>query len=159
MFLLNSEETMPPAYLMIFHMMSNMTSMNDFILNATRNFNNNTYALTRDQMECFRLIWRVIPTPYVRQAQMGKAITEEFFHLARHAVFNSLRYEKNTKLCILYETLFVDLASGPTEPRPLKHLSRCIVRETLRRQWNVPHGITELELPATLVTYLNLESD
>ncbi|KAG8196168.1 hypothetical protein JTE90_007898 [Oedothorax gibbosus] len=153
------EETIPPAYLMVFHMMSNMSAMNNFIHHAVRYFNNNIYQLTRDQMECFRLIWRSIPTPFVKQAQMASAITNEFFHLTRQAIFNPTRYEKNTKFSILYETSFVDLASGPTEPRQLKHLSRCTIRDCLRQQRSLPSGICKLSLPTSVQRYLNLEYD
>ncbi|GFS87497.1 SOCS box domain-containing protein [Nephila pilipes] len=151
------EEVIPRTQLMVLQMMSRMHSINLVLLNTLHMYNNGIYSTTKEQKECFRLIWRAIPDPFVKYAEMGLSITTEYFHLIRHGVLNPKRYDENTKYCIMYEMYFMDMAVGAKEPRSLKHLSRCTVRKSLRQSWSLPHGIFQLGLPKTLEQYLNLE--
>ncbi|KAF8792477.1 hypothetical protein HNY73_004067 [Argiope bruennichi] len=153
------EEVVPKAHQIVLQMMSVMRSLNLIIMNSTHYSNNGLLTLTKDQKECFRLIWRAIPEAFVKFAEMGLSITAEYFHLAQHGILEPVRYEENTKSCIMYEMCFKDMASGAREPRSLQHLCRCTVRKSLRESWNLPHGIYKLGLPKILELYLNLEFD
>lgn len=116
------------------------------------------HTATKDQIQCFRLIWRSIPVPFVKCAELDLAISTEFFDFALRETENPMPYEKNMALCDLYEACFKDLAIGPNEPRSLKHLSRCAVRKSLGNAFQLPTGINQLGLPKALERYLNLES-
>ncbi|GBO45029.1 hypothetical protein AVEN_90290-1, partial [Araneus ventricosus] len=140
-------EVVPKTHQMVLQMMSVMRSLNHIIMNSTHYSNNDLQTLTKDQKECFRLIWRAIPDVYVKFAEMGLSITAEFFHLAQHGILEPARYGENTKSCIMYELCLTDMASGAKEPRSLQHLSRCAVRKSLHDSWNLPDGIFKLGLP------------
>lgn len=45
----------------------------------------------------------------------------------------------------------------PVVPPTLLHLARCAVRNALHQNFNLPHGIPQLPVPRSLVSYLNLE--
>ncbi|GFV86896.1 SOCS box domain-containing protein [Trichonephila clavipes] len=153
------DEVVPRTHLMVLQMMSRMRSINLMILDSQRVYNDGLYTTTEDQKECFRLIWRAIPDPFVKYAEIGLSITTEYFHLVRHGILNPKRYDENTKYCIMYEMRFMDMAVGAKEPRSLKQLSRCAVRKSLKTTWSLPHGIYQLGLPRTLEQYLNLERE
>lgn len=137
-------------------MMSCIKSVNDFLIQKSSHPDFNT--ATKDQIECFRLIWRSIPDPFVKHSELDLAISTEFLDFALREVENPVPYEKNMALCDLYGTCFKDLAVGPREPRSLKHLSRCAVRRSLGRSFRLPNGIFNLGV-LCLEGYLNLESD
>jgi len=44
-------------------------------------------------------------------------------------------------------------------PAELRHLCRCRIREILRTNWTLPHGIKSLQIPASLRDYLDLLRD
>ncbi|CAL4103575.1 unnamed protein product [Meganyctiphanes norvegica] len=44
------------------------------------------------------------------------------------------------------------------EPPSLRHFSRVVVRDTLNKNWALPHGTHSLELPESLVKYVNLQT-
>lgn len=154
---------MPRTYLMTLHMMSCIKSVNDFIIQKSSHpalvhpdFN----TATKDQIECFRLIWRSIPDPIVKHSELDLAISTEFLDFALRETENPVPYEKNMAVCDLYATCLKDLAAGSNEPRSLKHLSRCAVRKSLGRSFKLPNGIFNLGLSMScLESYLNLESD
>ncbi|GFT91337.1 SOCS box domain-containing protein [Nephila pilipes] len=153
------EETMSRYNLMILHIMSRMRLVNCFSFDHSGTMDQSFYNVTENQEECFRLIWRAIPEPYVRRPQLELDISTEYFYLALHAIFKPFRYSRNLKLGIMYESCFTDMATGPYEPRSLKHLSRCFIRKRLRETWRLPNGVFHLCLPSLLEKYLNLEID
>lgn len=153
------KETMSRCNLMILQIMSRMRLGNCFTLGPRLFPDQSFYTVTEKQDECFRLIWRAIPEPYVRRSQLELDISTEYFYLALHAIFKPFRYSSNVKLGVMYESCFTDMAIGPHEPRSLKHLSRCSIRKRLYERWRLPNGTSQLGLPTLLEKYLNLEID
>ncbi|XP_054724321.1 uncharacterized protein LOC129234353 [Uloborus diversus] len=152
-------EIIPPTYLMILQMMNNIRYVNLLTTSSTEIRRRGLYFVTNDQKRCFYMVWRAIPEPYVRYAEMVSSVFNEYVSLAKHLILYPGRCEKNSKFCLMYENNFMELSFGPKEPRSLKHLARCKIRQNLRASSALPYGIYELELPKSLQRYLNLEDD
>ncbi|GBO17657.1 hypothetical protein AVEN_228871-1 [Araneus ventricosus] len=153
------KEIMSKTNCMVLQIMSRMRLVNCFTSQSPQSPEDGYYIATPGQEECFRLIWRVLPDPYVTRSQLAFDISTEYFYLALHAIFKPFRHNRNVRLSAMYETCFEDMALGPHEPRSLKHLCRCTIRKRLHKTWNLPNGVFQLGLPKSLERYLNLESD
>ncbi|KAF8792482.1 Ankyrin repeat and SOCS box protein 17 like protein [Argiope bruennichi] len=153
------KEIMSPTNRMVLQIMSRMRLVNCFTSDSDQPPENGYYMTTPKQEECFRLIWRALPEPYVTHSQLALDISTEYFYLALHAIFRPFRHNKNLKLAAMYETCFEDMAVGPHEPRSLKHLCRCTIRKRLHQTRSLPNGVFHLGLPKSLEKYLNLEYD
>ncbi|XP_050525847.1 uncharacterized protein LOC126896797 [Daktulosphaira vitifoliae] len=57
----------------------------------------------------------------------------------------------------LYEDSYHSKYLKVLQPPALMHLARHVVRHTLYANFNLPHGIRQLPIPQSLVSYLNLE--
>ncbi|CAL1262448.1 unnamed protein product [Larinioides sclopetarius] len=153
------KEIMSRTNCMVLQMMSRMRLVNSFTSESSPIPENGYYITTPVQEECFRLIWRALPDPYVTRFQLALDISTEYFYLALHAIFRPLRHNRNMILAAMYETCFEDIALGPPEPRDLKHLCRWTIRKRLSQTRSLPSGVFQLGLPKSLERYLNLESD
>ncbi|KFM58272.1 hypothetical protein X975_06075, partial [Stegodyphus mimosarum] len=152
-------QVIPAKHLLILQMMCSMRCVNLFILNVSQSANMGLCSVTQDQKTCFELLWRAIPDPYVKFEEIAASIFKEYHFLVQHSVMNNMRYENNRKYLCLYEICFKDMATGPKEPRTLKHLCRCTIRKSLKQAWKLPFGLSLLGLPKILKDYLNLEYD
>ncbi|XP_035217944.1 uncharacterized protein LOC118191255 [Stegodyphus dumicola] len=152
-------QVIPAKHLLILQMMCSMRCANLFILSVSQSANMGLCSVTQDQKTCFELLWRAIPDPYVKFKEIAASVFEEHHFLVHHSVMNSIRYENNRKYLCLYEICFKDMATGPKEPRTLKHLSRCTIRKSMKQAWKLPSGLSLLRLPKILHDYLNLEYD
>lgn len=96
---------------------------------------------------CLKLLLRTVTTAYVRTPD----------HIAdRSGIFSVSLYEQYPNL--VDQNLIPPERSGLC-PAELRHLCRCRIRETLRTNWALPHGIKRLQIPESLRNYLDLLQD
>ncbi|GIY99307.1 ankyrin repeat and SOCS box protein 17 [Caerostris extrusa] len=131
-------EVISQTHLMILQLMSGMRFVNWFSLDHTLLLDQGLCAVTKRQKDCIELIWRAIPQPFITKAMLDLDISTEYFYLALHGIFKPFRHNRNLKLAVMYEACFTDMAVGPHEPRPLKHLARCSIRKRLLKHGTYP---------------------
>ncbi|XP_014488188.1 PREDICTED: uncharacterized protein LOC106751691 [Dinoponera quadriceps] len=96
---------------------------------------------------CLRLLLRTVSTGCVRTPE----------HIARRSgIFSMSLYERYPSLAS--RNLIPPERSG-LRPAELRHLCRCRIRESLRTNWALPHGIKTLQIPESLRNYLDLLQD
>lgn len=96
---------------------------------------------------CLKLLLRTVTTACVRTPD----------HIAdRSGIFSVPLYEQYPNLA--GQNLIPPERSGLC-PAELRHLCRCRIRETLRTNWALPHGIKRLQIPESLRNYLDLQQD
>ncbi|XP_032665562.1 uncharacterized protein LOC116841578 [Odontomachus brunneus] len=96
---------------------------------------------------CLKLLLRTVTTVCVRTPD----------HIAdRSGIFSVPLYEQYSSLT--NQNLIPPERSGFC-PAELRHLCRCQIRETLRTNWALPHGIKRLQIPESLRNYLDLQQD
>ncbi|KAG8196167.1 hypothetical protein JTE90_007897 [Oedothorax gibbosus] len=144
-------------YLLVLHTMSHIKAVNDVI----QRLNRGPGIDPRSQAACFRLMWNSIPDPFLKPKELDLAINTEYFSFALHDMEDQVPYKENMALCDLYETFHEHIAADSEgKPRSLKQLCRCAIRRSLGNCFQLPEGITQLELiPKSLKSYLNLEKD
>lgn len=118
----------------------------EIILSRINEFDDDTpYPL--NILACLRLLLRTIPWIYIRTPE----------HLAQQCgIKNVAVFERYPNLAD--KNLLPPERSGQSPPE-LKHLARCCIRQCLFENWALPHGIRELEIPQSLMDYLDLMSD
>ena len=96
---------------------------------------------------CLRLLLRTITTIVVKTPS----------HVAAQCgVINISMHEQYPKL--VERNLVPPERSGLTPPE-LKHIARCRIRELLHDNWQLPRGIRTLQIPDSLMDYLDLLCD
>lgn len=96
---------------------------------------------------CLKLLLRTVTTACVRTPD----------HIAdRSGIFSVPLYEQYPNLN--RQNLIPPERNGLC-PAELRHLCRCRIRETLRTNWALPHGIKRLQIPESLRNYLDLLQD
>lgn len=103
-------------------------------------------------INCYRYLWRMRTMPYVRLDEL-KEFTEKHW-MNKRCVYCCRNLQWALKL---YECIFPELTTGPVTPRSLKHLSRCTIRKSLKKDSQGKLDIAELEIPNELNLYLKLE--
>ncbi|GBM16385.1 hypothetical protein AVEN_202466-1 [Araneus ventricosus] len=88
-------------------------------------------------------MWRSIPDALLSQKEMAFIIT-------KNPDF-SIEELQST-----YERIVGPYPSEPT-PRSLTHYCRIAIRKVMSFNLQLPHGISKLDLPATLLSFLRLE--
>lgn len=109
----------------------------------TKDLDYNYYK--RDFVLCFRMAYETIPEPVITSNEVA-----DFLRLALSGPSADTYIDAFRKY---YEKLFPE-SCEPLSPRTLKHLSRCQVRENLRQEYTLPHGIKDLALPTAIKTYI-----
>ncbi|XP_035216555.1 uncharacterized protein LOC118189939 isoform X2 [Stegodyphus dumicola] len=151
-------QVIPQTHLLILQMMHRMRpDLSD--LYSVQSRDSKHFFVTQKQRKCFNIVWRVIPDPYIKYTEIAFAIYSEHHILEQHNAFQSMRCEQLLNYALLYENCFKEMATGPKEPRNLKHLCRCTIRKNLKEMWKLPLGISCLGLPEILKDYLNLKYD
>jgi ankyrin repeat/SOCS box protein 17 len=98
-------------------------------------------------LTCLKLLLRTVAVVCVRTPD----------HVAdRSGIFSVSLHEQYPDL--MNRDLIPPERSG-IRPAELRHLCRCRIRETLRTNWALPHGIKSLQIPAFLRDYLDLLRD
>ncbi|EFN87128.1 uncharacterized protein LOC105180848 [Harpegnathos saltator] len=98
-------------------------------------------------LTCLKLLLRTTTVTYVRIPR----------HIAEHSgIYSVSLYEQYPKL--VSQNLIPPERSGLC-PAELRHLCRCRIRESLRANWALPHGIKRLQIPESLRNYLDLLQD
>lgn len=98
-------------------------------------------------MTCLKLLLRTVTTACVRTPD----------HIAdRSGILSVSLYEQYPNLA--NRNLIPPERSG-LRPAELRHLCRCRIREALRANWALPHGIKVLQIPESLRDYLDLLQD
>lgn len=96
---------------------------------------------------CLRLLLRTITTIVVKTPN----------HIAAQCgVMSVSMYEQYPKLV---EGNLVPPERSGLAPPELKHISRCRIRKLLHDNWQLPHGIRTLQIPYSLLDYLDLLYD
>ncbi|XP_076664743.1 SOCS domain-containing protein stops [Andrena cerasifolii] len=96
---------------------------------------------------CLRFVLRTVTTAFVKTPR----------HIAdQSGVFSVSLYEQYPAL--MEQKLVPPERSGMSPPE-LRHLCRCKIRETLFENWALPHGIQSLQIPQSLMDYLDLSRD
>ncbi|XP_011694071.1 PREDICTED: uncharacterized protein LOC105453638 [Wasmannia auropunctata] len=98
-------------------------------------------------LTCLKLLLRTVTIAYVRTPD----------HIAaRSGILSVSLHEQYPSLA--NRNLIPPERSG-IRPAELRHLCRCRIRETLRSNWALPHGIKKLQIPESLRNYLDLLQD
>ncbi|KAF8770367.1 hypothetical protein HNY73_017909 [Argiope bruennichi] len=100
----------------------------------------NHYAL-----EALTKLWRSIPDPHLSQKEITFVFKRNLFAVTAEEFLDG------------YERIIYDVPPEPT-PRSLKHNCRIVIRKAMTLNVQLPHGISQLGLPAILASYLKLES-
>ncbi|XP_043473834.1 uncharacterized protein LOC122505974 [Leptopilina heterotoma] len=96
---------------------------------------------------CLRILLRTIPMITVKTPS----------HVANQSgVMHLTFYEQYPKLV---ESNLVPAERSGVVPPELKHLARCRIRSVLHQTWQLPHGIRKLDIPTSLMDYLDLQTD
>ncbi|XP_015604594.1 uncharacterized protein LOC107272198 [Cephus cinctus] len=96
---------------------------------------------------CLKLLLRTVPTVMVKTPD----------HVAdQSGVYRLPLYEQYPTL--VEQNLVPPERSGLVPPE-LRHLCRCRIRESLFQNWALPHGIKSLQIPESLMSYLDLLRD
>jgi ankyrin repeat/SOCS box protein 17 len=106
---------------------------------------------TEGSLSCLRILIRAVPTitPAV------DSVDQVHVFVGRNACGVSTLYV-HPKL--LQQGMIPPSRSGLVPPE-LKHLSRCVIRNALGKNWKLPQGIKSLHLPSSLQDYLDLLED
>lgn len=117
--------------------------------------------------ECFRLAFRSIPDPFVSSGEL-RELFRDICHKNSSHKFRVIRRENSTKrfredsaetyigdIIGEFENLYPEGAKS-LAPRSLKHLSRCQVRENLKRCGALPYGVQDLGVPKCIQKYILL---
>ncbi|XP_015906747.2 uncharacterized protein [Parasteatoda tepidariorum] len=106
--------------------------------------------------KCIVLLWSVLPTPIVTLQELKTEINQHLRQPPTSSFYPST--EKNfMELCDFYALLFFKENVTTLQPRSLKHLTKCAIKSHLQKSWNLPFGITSLNLPKSLTSYLQVE--
>ncbi|KAJ9589841.1 hypothetical protein L9F63_027901 [Diploptera punctata] len=120
-------------------------------LNALCNANC-SLDLSTSIIECLKILLRAIPT----MATFPCSTYDGRVYVLVDTVFGLDRMYYHSKL--IEEGIIPPSRTGFTPPE-LKHLCRCSIRDILRQNWQLPHGIQKLDIPFSLKEYLDLLED
>ncbi|CAL1294442.1 unnamed protein product [Larinioides sclopetarius] len=90
------------------------------------------------------VMWRSIPDALLSQKEMTLVIS------------NGHQQHSIEELQITYERIVGPYPSEPT-PRSLTHYCRIVIRKFMAFNLQLPHGISKLDIPTTLLSFLRLE--
>lgn len=110
---------------------------------SAKNSDYNYYK--RDFVMCFRMAYETIPEPVITSNEVEDFLTFALSGPTADTCIDSIRKE--------YEKLFPESRES-LAPRTLKHLSRCQVRQNLRQEYTLPHGVKDLVLPTAIKKYI-----
>lgn len=109
---------------------------------------------TGKPLACLKILLRSVPT---MTAFPSESIDMNMsFLVATKNVRGVNRFYFHPRL--LQEGIIPHSRSQLTPPE-LKHLSRCVIRNVLRENWQLPLGIRSLQIPLSLQNYLDLLED
>lgn len=101
---------------------------------------------------CFRRIWKMRDLPYVKMTELSNVAEKYWINAECIACSNEIQYALSS-----YSKVFAEMSTGPVTPRSLKHLCRCTIRRSLKRDGQNILEIGKLNLPPILKSYLRLE--
>jgi ankyrin repeat/SOCS box protein 17 len=108
---------------------------------------------TEIPLTCLKILLRAIPTV---AALPSDSFSGNVRVVVGKGVFGVSRMYVHPRL--LQEGIIPSSRSGLTPPE-LKHLSRCVIRNVLRENWQLPLGIRSLPIPSSVQDYLDLLVD
>lgn len=101
---------------------------------------------------CLKILLRAVPT----MATFPCNTYDGDVYVLVETVFGLDRVYYHPRL--IEEGIIPPSRTGFTPPE-LKHLCRCVIRDVLRENWQLPHGIRTLDIPVILQDYLDLLED
>ena len=96
-------------------------------------------------IECLRMYFHIVPDPYPTYEEVKRLLVGYLGEI------NELRFLE--PFCTDLERYFPE-SLNHHQPRSLTHLSRCVVRETLRKYGPLPTIVNSLSLPKIIKEYL-----
>jgi ankyrin repeat/SOCS box protein 17 len=108
---------------------------------------------TQKPLTCLKILLRAVPTV---AALPNESFSGNVRVVVGKCAFGVTRMYVHTRL--IQEGIIPSSRSGLTPPE-LKHLSRCVIRNVLRENWQLPSGIRSLPVPSSVQDYLDLLVD
>lgn len=130
--------------------------LNNLNTHAQRNEDKRTISYPVDSVECLHLLFRSLPRVPIclqtetKSKELQESDDENEFYLNEKGYY------------LIHPRLHSDNIVNPSfwlHPASLKHLCRCVIRHTLNKNWKLPKGIYDLDLPVVLKQYIDLEED
>ncbi|GIZ02240.1 SOCS box domain-containing protein [Caerostris extrusa] len=119
-------------------------------------------ARRESMAKCLRLLWSVLPTPYITQREIEEEIQLLFQNQPAECLLCSFPYRDESRflrMAYLYGSIFPEAPASDVQIRSLQHLSRCVIRRALSKAWNLPQAIGRLPLPHSLKESIQLKTD
>lgn len=109
---------------------------------------------TGDPITCLKILLRSLPTMSAFPSDSVDLNVPFLFATRNVSGVNRFYFHPR-----LLQQGIIPPSRAQSSPPELKHLSRCVVRNVLRENWQLPVGIRSLQIPLSLQNYLDLLED